>query len=53
MPGKKVPECCSSLRPSEKELPKWHSGMFHHKNAPSNIYGNIFCPVHNDLLSVL
>jgi hypothetical protein len=30
----------SGLRPSEKELPERHSGMFHHKNMP--VY-NLFC----------
>jgi hypothetical protein len=44
MPGKKVPECRSSLRPSEKELPKWRSGMCHHKNTPVFIvHISIFC----------
>jgi hypothetical protein len=33
MPGKKVPECCSGLRPSGKELPEWSYGTFHHKNT--------------------
>jgi hypothetical protein len=31
MPGKKVPECCSSLY-REKELLEWHCGAFCHKN---------------------
>jgi hypothetical protein len=34
MTGKKVPERCSSLHPSEKELPECCSGMFCHKNTP-------------------
>jgi hypothetical protein len=29
-----VPEHHSSLRPSEKELPEWHSSTFLHKNTP-------------------
>jgi hypothetical protein len=35
---KKVPECRSSLSPSEKELPEWSSGVFHHKNTPGYTY---------------
>jgi hypothetical protein len=31
---KKVPECCSGLRPSEKELLEQRSGTFRHKNTP-------------------
>jgi hypothetical protein len=38
MPGRKVLECHSGLRPSEKELPEWRSGTFHHKNTPVCIY---------------
>jgi hypothetical protein len=38
MLGKKVPACRSGLRPSEKELPEWHSGTFHHKNTPGYCY---------------
>jgi hypothetical protein len=47
MPGKKVAECRSGLRPSDKELPSRHSGVFHqcsstrhHKNTPGlcNVY---------------
>jgi hypothetical protein len=39
MPGKKkVPECHSGLRPSEKELPQRRSGIFCHKNIPGHIY---------------
>jgi hypothetical protein len=30
MPGKKG----SGLHPSEKELPEWQSGTFHHKKYP-------------------
>jgi hypothetical protein len=32
---KKVPERHSGLRSSEKELPEWRSGTFHHKNTPA------------------
>jgi hypothetical protein len=32
---KKVPERCSGLRPSEKELPERRSGAFRHKNTPA------------------
>jgi hypothetical protein len=36
-PGKReVPEHCSGLHPSEKQLPEWHSGTFHHKNTPDS-----------------
>jgi hypothetical protein len=38
MPGKRVPEGCSGLRPSEKELPEWLSGMFCNKNTPVSVY---------------
>jgi hypothetical protein len=31
MPGRKVPECCFGLSPSEKELPEQCSGTFRHK----------------------
>jgi hypothetical protein len=42
-PGKKVPECYSSLRPSEKELLEWHSNTLHHKNTPAYLKSmNIF-----------
>jgi hypothetical protein len=34
MPGKKVPEHCSSVCPSEKELLEWRSGTFHHISTP-------------------
>jgi hypothetical protein len=37
MPGKKVPEHRSGLRPSEKELPEQHYGSFRHKNTWSHI----------------
>jgi hypothetical protein len=33
-PGKKVPEHCSGLHPSETELPEQCSGAFHHKITP-------------------
>jgi hypothetical protein len=33
MAGKMVLECHFGLHPSEKELLKWCSGMFHHKNT--------------------
>jgi hypothetical protein len=36
MPGKKVPECRSSLRTSGKELLEWCSCTFSHKNSPDN-----------------
>jgi hypothetical protein len=29
----KVPECCSGLCPSEKELPEQRSNAFHHKDT--------------------
>jgi hypothetical protein len=32
---KKVLECRSDLYPSEKELPEWRCGMFHHKITPA------------------
>jgi hypothetical protein len=35
MPGKKVPERHSGLRPSEKELLERCSGEFRHKNIPA------------------
>jgi hypothetical protein len=34
MPGKKVPERHSGLRPFEEQLPEWHPSAFSHKNAP-------------------
>jgi hypothetical protein len=34
MPGKRVPECRSGLRPFEKELPERRSGALRHKNTP-------------------
>jgi hypothetical protein len=34
VPGNKVPERRSGLRPSEKELMKRRSGAFRHKNTP-------------------
>jgi hypothetical protein len=37
MPGKKVPEHRSSLRPSEKELQEWRFGALRHKNTPAYI----------------
>jgi hypothetical protein len=33
MPGKRVLEWCSGLRPSKKEIPERRSGAFRHKNA--------------------
>jgi hypothetical protein len=35
---KKVPECHSSVRSSEKERPELCSGMFCHKNSPKYTY---------------
>jgi hypothetical protein len=35
MPVKKVPECRSGLRRSEKDLPQRHSGAIGHKNTPA------------------
>jgi hypothetical protein len=37
MPGKKVPERCSGLRPSEKELMEWRSGAFCRKNTSGSL----------------
>jgi hypothetical protein len=34
--GKMLPECHSSLRHSERELPEWRSGAFCHKNTPGH-----------------
>jgi hypothetical protein len=34
MPGEKVPECHSDLRPSKKEVPEWCSSLFCHRNTP-------------------
>jgi hypothetical protein len=39
MPGKKVLEHHSGLRPSEKELPDWLTGAFCHKNADIKDFG--------------
>jgi hypothetical protein len=37
--GKNVPERCSGLHPSEKELPgRQHSSVSHHKNTPESTY---------------
>jgi hypothetical protein len=33
---KKVPECRSGLRHSEKELPERRTGAFRHKNTPAD-----------------
>jgi hypothetical protein len=38
MSGTKVPERCSGLCPSEKELMEWHSDAFRHKNTPGDDY---------------
>jgi hypothetical protein len=34
MPGREVSERRFRLHPSEKELPEWGSGLFHHKKYP-------------------
>jgi hypothetical protein len=36
----KVLEHHSSLHASEKELPEWRSGVFHHKNTPGPMLGS-------------
>jgi hypothetical protein len=38
---KMVPERCSGLRPSEKELLERRSGAFRHKNTPAFIVSNV------------
>jgi hypothetical protein len=45
MPGKKVPECHSGSRPSEKELTERRSGTFPHKKALQVPYIHAYFPV--------
>jgi hypothetical protein len=47
MPGKKVPEHCSGLHPSEKQPLKSHSAPLCHKNSPGYNSAVIFSNTHD------